>query len=86
MKYIFKPCGRLHLLSKMASALLLTLAVSVAFHSFSVYAQPSPQVQKKISAAIKAAANSTSIDYTAFVNPFVGTGKKYYEPVRYLSH
>ncbi|EJD03194.1 glycoside hydrolase family 92 protein [Fomitiporia mediterranea MF3/22] len=39
----------------------------------SVYAQPSPKVQQRISAAIKAAANSTNIDYTAFVNPFIGT-------------
>jgi hypothetical protein len=39
-----------------------------------VSAQPSPNVQKRISAAIKAAANETDIDYTAFVNPFIGTG------------
>ena len=40
-----------------------------------LYAQPSPEVQKRISAAIKAAANLTIIDYTAFVNPFIGTGE-----------
>ena len=40
----------------------------------SVLAQPSPKVQKRISAAIKAAANETSdIDYTQFVNVFIGT-------------
>ena len=40
----------------------------------SVLAQPSPQVQKRISAAIKSAANATSdIDYTQFVNVFIGT-------------
>ncbi|KIP11580.1 glycoside hydrolase family 92 protein [Phlebiopsis gigantea 11061_1 CR5-6] len=40
----------------------------------SVLAQPSPQVQKRISAAIKTAANATSdIDYTQFVNVFIGT-------------
>ncbi|KAM5540286.1 hypothetical protein V8D89_006105 [Ganoderma adspersum] len=40
-----------------------------------VYAQPSPQVQKRISAAIKkaGASNSTSVDYTQFVNVFIGT-------------
>ena len=49
-------------------AVLLTLASSL------VYAQPSPAVQHRISAAIKAAANDPFIDYTAFVNPFIGTG------------
>ena len=39
-----------------------------------VYAQPSPEVQHRISAAIKAAGNASLIDYTAFVNPFIGTG------------
>jgi hypothetical protein len=40
-----------------------------------VYAQPSPQVQKRISAAIAAASNQSGTpDYTAFVNPFIGTG------------
>lgn len=38
-------------------------------------AQPSPNVQKRISAAIKNAANQTNPDYTAFVNPFIGTGQ-----------
>ena len=40
-----------------------------------VYAQPSPEVQKRISAAIKkaGASNSTSVDYTQFVNVFIGT-------------
>ena len=40
-----------------------------------VSAQPSPEVQKRIAAAI-AATNSTNstIDYTEFVNPFIGTG------------
>ena len=40
-----------------------------------LYGQPSPEVQKRISAAIKAAANLTNIDYTSFVNPFIGTGE-----------
>jgi len=38
-------------------------------------AQPSPNLQKRISNAIAAAANESHPDYTAFVNPFIGTGK-----------
>lgn len=39
-----------------------------------VFAQPSPEVQKRISAAIKnAAKNTTNIDYTQFVNVYIGT-------------
>ena len=38
-----------------------------------VEAQPSPNVQKRITAAIKAAAHSHNIDYTKFVNVFIGT-------------
>lgn len=41
--------------------------------TISVYAQPSPEQQKRISAAIKNAANNKTIDYTQFVNPFIGT-------------
>ena len=40
----------------------------------SVRAQPSPEVQRRITAAIEAAANAPTIDYTTFVNPFIGTG------------
>ncbi|KAL5528179.1 hypothetical protein ACEPAF_7315 [Sanghuangporus sanghuang] len=39
----------------------------------SVNAQPSPEVQRRISAAIAAAGNATEIDYSDFVNPFIGT-------------
>lgn len=40
----------------------------------SVHAQPSPEVQKRISAAIRdAAKNTTDIDYTQFVNVYIGT-------------
>lgn len=49
---------------------------SVALCSFlaAVDAQPSPNLQRRISAAIKAAAhNGTNIDYTQFVNVFIGT-------------
>ena len=49
------------------SVLLLSLSNAVS-------AQPSPEVQKRIAAAIAKAANETNPDYTAFVNPFIGTG------------
>ena len=51
--------------------LIATIFVSV------VQAQPSPQVQQRIDKAIKDAANKTNLDYTAFVNPFIGTGLTY---------
>ena len=55
----------------MAPSALWVLAAVVGL----VYAQPSPQVQKRISAAIKAAgaSNSTAVDYTQFVNVLIGT-------------
>jgi len=39
--------------------------------------QPSPDLQTRISKAIAAAAAANDLhpDYTAFVNPFIGTGK-----------
>ncbi|EIM82754.1 glycoside hydrolase family 92 protein [Stereum hirsutum FP-91666 SS1] len=46
-----------------------------------VFAQPSPDVQKRISAAIAAAANASTIDYTEFVNPFIGTDFNFYGDV-----
>ena len=57
------------------SSLASSLAVLVAACSV-VRAQPSPDVQRRISAAIEAAIinGSSTIDYTAFVNPFIGTG------------
>ncbi|KAH8119163.1 glycoside hydrolase family 92 protein [Phellopilus nigrolimitatus] len=57
----------------MEPLLLLWCALAALFLGHLVEAQPSPQVQERISAAIKAAANSTDINYTAFVNPFIGT-------------
>jgi len=57
----------------MALSLAGTLTVVVAICGF-VYAQPSPEVQRRISAAIEAAAKGSDIDYTGFVNPFIGTG------------
>lgn len=54
----------------------LSLLLCILVPAFTVVAQPSPEVQQRISAAI-AAANSTNgtVDYTAFVNPFIGTGE-----------
>ncbi|KAG1871275.1 glycoside hydrolase family 92 protein [Suillus subalutaceus] len=51
------------------------LASAAAVCIGTTYAQPSPEVQARISAAIVATqvSNSTDIDYTAFVNPFIGT-------------
>jgi hypothetical protein len=42
-----------------------------------IQAQPSPELYERIEAAIDAAVNQTSgeIDYTQFVNPFIGTCK-----------
>ena len=36
------------------------------------FSQPTPAQQKRISAAIKHAAKNTTIDWTQFVNPFIG--------------
>ncbi|KAG2131237.1 glycoside hydrolase family 92 protein [Suillus bovinus] len=59
------------------------LASAAAVCISTTYAQPSPKVQARISAAIAAAqaSNSTKIDYTAFVNPFIGTDHTYYGDV-----
>jgi hypothetical protein len=56
----------------MAILALFSLSLALAL----VRAQPSPAVQERIAAAIAAAANNASgeIDYTQFVNPFIGTG------------
>ncbi|KDQ27557.1 glycoside hydrolase family 92 protein [Pleurotus ostreatus PC15] len=52
----------------------LLLAVTL-FSSNNVASQPAPSLQRRIAAAIHDAANATGpIDYTAFVNPFIGTG------------
>lgn len=48
----------------------LFLAFSLAL----VVAQPSPEVQDRITQAILDAANDPSPNYAAFVNPFIGTG------------
>ena len=66
---------RMMILSSLASSLLVLVAVCSA-----VRAQPSPDVQRRISAAIQAAISNGSgiIDYTAFVNPFIGTGTSFF--------
>jgi hypothetical protein len=58
------------------SSLVSSLAVLLVAACSVVRAQPSPDVQRRISAAIRAAIvnGSGTIDYTAFVNPFIGTG------------
>ncbi len=56
------------------SSLIRALTVLVVAGGGSVYAQPSPEVQRRITAAIEAVANASAIDYTVFVNPFIGTG------------
>ncbi|KAF9467382.1 glycoside hydrolase family 92 protein [Collybia nuda] len=50
-----------------------TVILLLPFLSTLTRGQPSPDQQKRIAAAIKAAANQTNPDYTAFVNPFIGT-------------
>ncbi|KAF8813953.1 glycoside hydrolase family 92 protein [Phlegmacium glaucopus] len=51
----------------------LLLASQSLFTIYKVHAQPSPNVQNRISAAIASAVNQSHPDYTAFVNPFIGT-------------
>ena len=54
-------------------ALLSSLLASISLAAV-VLAQPSPEVQRKISEAIRDAAhNTTDIDYTQFVNVYIGT-------------
>ncbi|KAK7473179.1 hypothetical protein VKT23_001278 [Stygiomarasmius scandens] len=51
----------------------VSLSVLLLLGTNLVAAQPSPDVQRRISEAIANAANTTNPDYTAFVNPFIGT-------------
>ena len=69
------------------SSLASSFAVLVAACSV-VHAQPSPDVQRRISAAIEAAIinESSVIDYTAFVNPFIGTGMFLHQPSGLISN
>lgn len=57
-----------------AAAVLIFLHCAT-FWVGNVNAQPDPKVQKGITAAIRAAANSTggNVDYTKFVNVYIGT-------------
>lgn len=58
----------------MAVSRLFVLAAVLLGACNVTHAQPSPKVQQRIGAAIKAAANATSdIDFTQFVNVFIGT-------------
>jgi len=59
----------------MASFKRLSWLLAAAPLFASIRAQPSPEVQERISAAIQAAAksNGSDIDYTQFVNVFIGT-------------
>ena len=67
------------------SSLASSFAVFIAACSVA-RAQPSTDVQRRISAAIEAAIinGSSSIDYTAFVNPFIGTGTFLHQPSDHL--
>ena len=60
--------------NKRGLVMALFLASQSLYNIYEVHAQPSPTVQKRISVAIAAAANQSHPDYTAFVNPFIGTG------------
>jgi len=62
------------LLFPMARFIALLTALLLSSYSFLTNAQPSPALQKRISQAIKNPANESNLDYTAFVNPFIGTG------------
>ena len=58
----------------MAVSRLFVLAAAFLGACNVAHAQPSPKVQQRIGAAIKGAANATSdIDFTQFVNVFIGT-------------
>jgi hypothetical protein len=59
----------------MLSPQRLTLLLCV---SLAVVAQPSPEQQKRITEAIQNAADNPNPDYTAFVNPFIGTGEPFF--------
>ena len=74
-----------------AKTLALWVLAAVSLAGVGVHAQPSPEVQKRISAAIKKAgeSNSTEIDYTQFVNVFIGTdnfGDVWYASSRPRTH
>jgi hypothetical protein len=49
----------------------LVVLCGIAF----VAAQPSPEQQQRIATAIRNEANKLNPDYTAFVNPFIGTSE-----------
>ncbi|EAU91164.2 glycosyl hydrolase [Coprinopsis cinerea okayama7 len=53
--------------------LLQYLIFALELSPWLAHAQPSPALQKRITEDIEAAADATELDYTAFVNPFIGT-------------
>ncbi|KAF7969869.1 hypothetical protein HWV62_25649 [Athelia sp. TMB] len=60
----------------------ISLLFAICAFVGAVWAQPSPEVQRRIDQAIKDAANATGTpNYTAFVNPFIGTGAVTYGDV-----
>lgn len=53
---------------------MLSPLLGAALLAAVAYAQPSPAVQKGITKAIQNAKNGGAVkDFTAFVNPFIGT-------------
>jgi hypothetical protein len=67
-------CHPLHPVMTVTAMWFVGLLAATA-NVVNVVAQPSPEVQERISQAIRDAADGGEIDYTAFVNPFVGTGE-----------
>ena len=57
--------------------MLLPQRLALLLCAYLVAAQPSPEQQKRIVAAIQDAAHNPNPDYTAFVNPFIGTGEPF---------
>lgn len=65
--------------------LFLSLVACTALTG-NVQAQPNPQQQQRISAAIKNAAHNTTIDWSQFVNPFIGIRASFIYTPRVNSH
>ena len=60
--------------SKLSTTLACFLLLTLAPWFHTVEAQPSPKVQQRITNAIKSVTpNTKNIDYTEFVNVFIGT-------------
>jgi hypothetical protein len=50
------------------------LVLQLCLLALRAFAQPAPAQQARITAAIKSASSTPVTDWTAFVNPFIGTG------------